>query len=138
VFLGRSLGCSCQPRLDDHLFEVLHRDGFEAHQHGRETIEVWSREKDAWIVGEKRLLGDDVLDPSTQNRAVRRIVAEGAHVGGPKRTLPDESLVPNAPGGKATGRSFTCLWQREGDPTDVVPTSYRLTVARDACAPKDQ
>ena len=124
VLLGDPLGRASQPRLDDHFFEILDGDLLEADQDCRVPVEVWGREEDVWVISEQRLLGAQVLYARTEDRAGRRVVAQGAEIRGPERTLPDKSLVADTPKGKAARRSFAALRQREGDSTDIVPTGH--------------
>src|SRR5438876_445320 len=68
VPLRDALGRAREPGLDDHFVELLDRDLVEADEHGRIAVEVRRREEDARVVGEHRLLRDQVLDARTEDR----------------------------------------------------------------------
>jgi hypothetical protein len=50
-------------------------------------------EEGAGVVGDERLLGDQVLDAGAEDRPIRSILAERFEIGLPQRPLPDEVLV---------------------------------------------
>ena len=90
------------------------------------------REENGWLIGEERLLGAEVLNSRAEDRTGRRLSAKRAEVCSAKRALPDECSVPYEPRRKAARHSFAGLWQRKGNPTDVVPAGHGSTVAPSA------
>ena len=87
---GRELlRSAAKPSLDHQLLELLERDRVKPYEDGRVSVKVRRGEENVRVVGEKSLLGDQVLDPRAQDRPARRGVAEGAEVGGAERPLPD-------------------------------------------------
>ena len=61
VLSSKPLGRTIQPRLDDYFLEVVDGDLVETHQDRRVTVEVRCGEEDVRVIGEKGLLGDEVL-----------------------------------------------------------------------------
>ncbi len=92
------------------------------------------REVDSRIINEERLFCDEVLYPRSKDRPRRRVFAKGANVGRTKWALPHESLVPHPPEGMAARELLVGLWQRERDPTHVLPAGHELTLSRSELA----
>src|SRR6266852_1389859 len=85
---------------------------------------MWSGEEDIRIVGQKRLLRAKMLHPHPEDRAIGRFVTKSSKVGGAKRALPHESLVPYSPEGEAARGHLAGLRQRECDTTHVLPAGH--------------
>ncbi len=88
---------------------MLERDAFEANQYGGITVEVGSREEDAFVLGEERLFLAEVADHGAEHRALRCPVAERLEVGFAQRPLPGEQLVLDPPLGVAPRFAFARL-----------------------------
>src|SRR3954447_13743516 len=104
VFARDPLGRAREPGLDDRFLQVVEADRIQADEDGRVAIEVGRGEEDTGVVGEQCFLGAQMLDPRAENRSARRVLAESEEVFLAERTLPDEQLVPNAPGEPAPAR----------------------------------
>ena len=88
VFVGESLGCACEPRVNNQFAQLVERDQVKADENRRVPVEVRGREVDLGVVGEQRVLGAEMLYPRTEDRAGGCAVAEGAKVCGAQRTFP--------------------------------------------------
>lgn len=97
VLLGKSLRRTCKPRLDDQLVEIVEEDPVQAHEDRWIAVEMWRGEEDAWIISEERFLRAEVFYPRSEDRTGGHVVAKSSNVGGAKRALPDEPLVPYSP-----------------------------------------
>src|ERR1700735_5279564 len=76
VLPGRALGRPAQPRLDDQLLQVGQPDPLQHDQDHRVAVEMRSREVHRRVVGQQRLLGGEVLDPSAEDRPGWCLVTE--------------------------------------------------------------
>src|SRR4051794_34221688 len=101
-----------EPRLRLHLLEQVDLDLGEPDEDDRMPVEVRRREKDARLVAEQGLLGDQVLDLGPENRPVRRRVPERGEIALPQRPLPDEQLLPDGPRPVATVGRASSAWGR--------------------------
>src|SRR4051794_18376079 len=104
VFARDPLGRAREPGLDDRFLQVVEADRIQPDEDGRVAIEVRRGEEDAGIVGKQGFLGAKMLEACAENRPARRVPAEGEEVFLAERTLPDEQLVPDAPGELAPAR----------------------------------
>src|ERR1700727_3468230 len=76
VLAGDPLWRPGQPRLDDQLLKLDRADPREHDQDHRVPVEMRGGEVDRRVVGQQRLFGGQVLDPRSEDRAGRRLVAE--------------------------------------------------------------
>src|SRR5439155_15283503 len=116
--LARALGRPGEPGLDHDFGELVDADPIQAHEDRGRAAEVRGREVDARIVGEQRLLGAEVLDASTEDRALRRLLAESLDFSASQRSLPHEQLVRDAPLAETARDPLARLRQRERQATD--------------------
>src|SRR3954452_1232201 len=122
--VGQPLRRAAQPRLDDHLPEVVEADLVELHEDGRVVVEVRRGEEDGRIVGQQRLLGDEVLDAGPEDRSVGRGVAQRLAVRAAQRALPDEELVVDAPLRGAPRLALRGTGEGQRDAPHVVPGGH--------------
>src|SRR5205807_3731114 len=97
VVLRQPLRRPREPRLDDHLLQLVEADLAEPDEHRWVAVEVGGGEEDAGFVLEQRLLGAEMLDPCAEDRPVWRFIPERAEVGLAKRPLPHESFAMHPP-----------------------------------------
>src|SRR5437588_4079371 len=97
VAAGKLLRGAAKPGLDDQLLELVGRNYVKPDEDGWVSVEVRGREVDLRVIGNKSLLGDEMLDAGPEDGAIRCLVAECSEVGGAKRPLPHEQLVSHAP-----------------------------------------
>jgi len=97
MLVRKPCGRSREPGLDDDGLQLDRSYALQADEDRGVAVEVGSRKKDSWVLGQQCFLVTEVRDHCAENEAFGRLVTKCFEVSLAQRSFPDEQLVFHTP-----------------------------------------